>query len=385
MPTSVTAAHLLTDTGLLADPIITVEDGIITAIGSREDAMPSGRHINYAGATLAPAFLDIHAHGCAGRDVMEATPEALAAIGRFFARHGVGAYLPTTVSAPEDAALRSLAGLAKLLAQEPGPGEARPLGLHLEGPFLSHSKRGAHAARDLQPPSLALFNRMWEAAEGRVALMTVAPELPGALELIEHAISLGVRISIGHTDALAAQARAAITAGAASATHTFNAMRGLTQREPGTAGTVLAADSLYAELICDGLHIDPSIVTLFARAKPTNRAILVTDAMSATGMPDGSYKLGELDVRVAGGRCLVGEDTLAGSTLTLDRAVSNYITFTGVPLAQALAAVTRNPARMLGLERAAALLAPGAPASFNVLSPEGELLAAWIGGTAIER
>ncbi len=161
-------------------------------------------------------------------------------------------------------------------------------------------------------------------------------------------------------------------------------MRGLTQREPGTAGTVLAEDALYAELICDGLHVDPAIVKVFARAKPADRAILVTDAMSATGMPDGSYKLGELDVRVSGGRCLVGEDTLAGSTLTLDRALRNYVQFTGVPLAQALAAATRNPACMLGMERMAAVVKTGFPASFNVLSPQGELVATWISGAVIE-
>ena len=309
-------------------------------------------------------------------------------IGRFLAQHGVGAYLPTTITAPKDTTLRSLAGLARLIGREPRPGEAQPLGIHLEGPFLSHGKRGAHPPHDLLQPSVPFFDEMWQAAEGRIVLMTVAPELPGALELIAHAVALGVRVSIGHTDGTAASAYAAIEAGARSATHTFNAMRGLTQREPGIAGAVLASDSLYSELICDGLHVDPAIVKLFARAKPADRAILVTDSMSAAGMPDGTYKLGELDVRVAGGRCITGVDTLAGSTLTMDRAVRNYMQYAGIPLAEALYAATRNPAQMTGLAEVAGLLVEpaiqeGRPADVNVISASGELLATFLRGERV--
>ncbi len=373
MKQTITAAHILTEDGRI--------DRAYLEVDSANSSKP-GTH-DFPGATIAPAFFDIHTHGCRGRDVMEASEKALSVIGRFLAQHGVGAYLPTTITAPKDPTLRSLAGLAKLIAREPQPGEARPLGIHLEGPFLSHAKRGAHPPDKLLEPSIPFFNAMWEAAEGRVVLMTIAPELPGAIELIAHAVALGVRVSIGHSDGDSAAAYAAMEAGASSATHTFNAMRGLTQREPGIAGAVLANDSLYAELICDGLHVNPAIVKLFARAKPADRAILVTDGMSATGMPDGTYKLGELDVQVTDGRCVTGVDTLAGSTLTMDRAVENYIRYAGVPLEQALYAAARNPARMTGLEHFAGQLAGDQIAGVNVFSPAGKLLATFIHGERV--
>ncbi len=362
MATLTLSASYLLDEGsiLVADPVLQLY----------REGLPDERH-HYEGATLAPAFLDVHTHGCCGRDVMEASADALDAMGAFLARHGVGAYLPTTITAPRDATLRSLAGLARLLARPAVPGQAQPLGLHLEGPFLAHAKRGAHPAQDLLAPSIAFFDAMWDAAEGRVLLLTLAPELPGALDLIAHAVSRGVRVSIGHSDGAREDAEAAVAAGAVSATHTFNAMRGLGHREPGLLGAVLTEDRLYAELICDGLHVDPAMVKLFARAKPRRKVLLITDAMSATGMPDGTYKLGELSVQVAGGRCITGTNTLAGSTLTLDRGVRNYVRFAEVSLATALCTVTHNPARMLGLP---------VPAGYAVLSPAGDLLATYLDG-----
>jgi N-acetylglucosamine-6-phosphate deacetylase len=221
---------------------------------------------------------------------------------------------------------------------------------------------------------------MFEASKGRIVLMTIAPELPGALELIAHAIGRGVRISIGHSNARTGEARAAIAHGAISATHTFNAMRALDQRDPGILGTVLTDDTLYAEFICDGMHTDPAIAKLFARAKGAERAILVTDAMSATGMPDGMYKLGDLDVHVVGGRATTGEDTLAGSTLTLDRAVRNYANFAGVAIPQALYTATRNPAAMLQIDDSAGKLMLDRRADLVAFSSDGTILATYLGG-----
>jgi N-acetylglucosamine-6-phosphate deacetylase len=386
MTTLITAAALALADRVIPDPVLLLEDGMLRSISSRASTpLPSaGAHQDYPGATLAPALFDVHTHGCQGHDVMEATPGALATIGRFLGRHGVGAYLPTTISAPRDRILRSLEGLAVLLAQAPGPGAARPLGIHLEGPFLSHAKRGTHSVRDLVEPSIPLFDAMFQAAGGRILLMTIAPELPGALELIAHAIERGVRVSIGHSNARTDEARAAIAHGAVSATHTFNAMRTLDQRDHGILGTVLTDDTLYAEFICDGMHTDPSIARLFARAKGAERAILITDAMSATGMPDGMYKLGDLDVRVVQGRATTGEDTLAGSTLTLDRAVRNYSNFASIPITQALQAATRNPAAMLQLKDSAGKLAAGQRADFVALSADGTILATYLGGKKVE-
>ncbi|MDE3162880.1 MAG: amidohydrolase family protein, partial [Acidobacteriota bacterium] len=236
-----TAAHLFDGSQFLAQPTVLVEDGCITSISSRADApLPAGVPVeDYSDATLAPAFFDIHIHGSAGYDVMEATPAALDTISRFLATRGTGSFLATTVTAPLDATLRAIEGLANLIEAPHTPGHARPIGIHLEGPFLSHEKRGVQPAEHLLAPSIASFDRLYDAARGHVRLITLAPELPGAAELTAHATSRGVRVSVGHSNATAAETRATITAGAASATHTFNAMRPLDHREPGILGVVL--------------------------------------------------------------------------------------------------------------------------------------------------
>ncbi|HZU10827.1 MAG TPA: N-acetylglucosamine-6-phosphate deacetylase [Pseudacidobacterium sp.] len=369
----ITAEKLFSPEDTVLHPIVVVEDRTITSIVSREEGLfPEGERYDFPGAILVPAYFDVHFHGSAGSDVMEATEGALNTIGSFLARHGVGSYFATTISAPVDATLKSLSGLAKLMGKDLKG--ARPLGIHIEGPFLSHAKKGAHAERDLQQPSAGLFNRMWEAAEGHIRLMTIAPELPGAIEVIERAVSLGVRVSLGHSNASSEDALRGVQAGATSATHTFNAMRRFDHRDPGILGVVLDRNDLFAEIICDGLHVHPTVVRMFWKEKGAARAILITDAMSATGMPDGNYKLGELDVRVKNGKCIIGEDTLAGSTLTLDRGVRNFAEFTGVDIATAATLATRNPARMAGLEPQAGTLAAGRPADITVLSPKGEVI-----------
>ncbi len=380
MRTLLTAEALITENGLLPEPFLVFEDETVAELGTG-DRPRCAEHRDYPGMVLAPAYVDVHTHGARGREVMEATPEPLAAVVSFIARHGVGAYLPTTISAPKDATQRALAGLAREIARPPEPGRARPLGIHLEGPFLSHPKRGAHPPHDLLEPSIPFFDQMLEAADGRVTLMTIAPELPGSLELIAHAVARGITVSIGHSDAGTEAAEKAVQAGARSATHTFNAMRRLDHRDPGILGVALTEDALWAELICDGFHTAPAMLKLFARAKPADRAILITDAMSAAGMPDGAYKLGELDVRVANGRAITGKDTLAGSTLTLDRGLRNYMREGGVSLADAVHATTRNPARMAGLD--AGFLRAGARADLNVLAPDGTLRAAYLGGVEV--
>ena len=368
------------------NPVIEVSDGRIKAIRPlAEGEIPAGaKRMDFPGATLAPAFLDVHIHGGAGHDVMEATPEALSKVSRFLASRGTGNFLATTVTAPIDATLRSLSGLAKLIesAKADGWQGARPLGIHLEGPFLSHAKRGVHPPEHLLTPEIATFDRFFAAAEGQIRLMTLAPELPGALDLAAHATAKGVRVSVGHSNATAAETKAGIAAGASSATHTFNAMRALDHREPGILGTVLTTDSLYAELICDGIHVDPALVPLWWRAKGGTRAILVTDAMSAAGMPDGQYMLGGFAVQVADGRA-TADGVLAGSVLTLDRALRNFVAFTGVSVAEALPLVTRNPAAMTGFGELAGGLRVGERANFVALGADGALAASVIGGELV--
>lgn len=381
MRTTVTAKTLWNGTSLLTNPELIIEDGRISSIVSRSSNRNSSLAqlgvLNYPEATLAPAFLDIHIHGAAGHDVMEATPEALTTIGRFLATRGTGNFLATTVTAPLDATLRAVAGLAKRI-QKPGADNgqplARPIGIHLEGPFLSHEKRGVQPAEHLLAPDIPTFDRLFDASEGLIRLITLAPELPGAIELTAHAVARGVRVSLGHSNATAAETRAAIQAGATSATHTFNAMRVLDHHEPGILGIVLTDDSLFAELICDGIHNTPEMVKLWYRAKGPSRAILVTDAMSAAGMPDGEYRLGGFPVQVANGRAMA-RGVLAGSVLTLDRALTNLVEYTGAPLEDALRLLSTNPADLTGLDNQAGSLAVGQPANLVALAPSGRLLA----------
>lgn len=380
MRTMYTAARLWGNGRLVESPMVSVNDGRIVSIESRSaSAAPIDITIkDFPGATLAPAFLDVHIHGAAGHDVMEATPEAVSTIGRFLASRGTGSFLATTVSAPLDATLRSLDGLSKIIAHKPSQGHAKPIGIHLEGPFLSHAKRGVHPPDKLLMPDIGAFDRMFEAAQGYVRLITLAPELPGAAELAAHATSRGVRVSVGHSDATAAETRRAIAAGATSATHTYNAMRALDHREPGILGVVLTTDEVYAELICDGIHNAREMVRLWWRAKGPQRAILITDAMSATGMPEGEYQLGGFAVQVAEGKAMLN-GVLAGSVLTLDRALVNFLEFTGATVEQGLRLMTANPAAMIGNTEAGSL-SVGAPADFVAVDSSGRLIGSVVGG-----
>jgi N-acetylglucosamine-6-phosphate deacetylase len=377
MLTKLTARKLLIETGQIDHPVVTIEDGRIVSL---ESGAPNG-----STETLTAAFFDIHVHGACSHDFMAASRCEIAVVGRFLASRGVGHYLPTTVTGPVDTTLRALDTLANAIEEGVTDGVtpmAVPVGIHLEGPFISHAKRGVHPPSYIQEPNVELFERFQQAARGQIRLMTLAPGLPHSVELIEHATAGGVRVSMGHSNATASEALAAIAAGATSSTHLFNAMRALDHREPGIIGTILDRDDVYAEAICDGVHVHPVIVRLWMKMKGDERAILVTDGMSATGMPDGNYMLGDFSVEVKDGVCL-SDGALAGSVLTMDRAVENLQLFTGAPLGTAVRLASRNPARMLGLEHLVAL-SPGAPANFNRYSQGGERLGSILHGRQIE-
>jgi N-acetylglucosamine-6-phosphate deacetylase len=384
MISTIAARRLISANKVVDYPLLSLNDGRITSIESL--AQPDHERVkathHFPDATLVPSFVDIHIHGCAGHDVMEATPKALDAIGTFLASRGVGAYFPTTVTSTRDETLRSLSGLAAEIKrrQQDAPAGATPLGIHLEGPFLSHRKRGVHTAALLEAPSITLFDRFWQAADGHIRLMTIAPELPGAEELIAHATKLGVRCSMGHSDATVCEAQAGFRAGARSATHTFNAMRALDHRDPGIAAFVLDQSALFAEIICDGIHVDPMMVRLYFKAKGEDRIILVTDGMSATGMPDGTYMLGDMEVEVHEGRA-TSNGTLAGSVLTLDRGIQNFMEFTGASLNTAIAAATRNPARLMGIDNNWGSLDIGRMANIAVLSPASGVIQTFLAGS----
>lgn len=381
MSTVITAARLVTPVEWIESPVVVVEDGHIVVLQSRAATeIPAGRLLDFPGLILAPGFIDIHIHGGAGRDAMEASESALAQIELQLVKHGVTAYLPTTVTAPNEKILGALDGLGKVIAMaNRNPGRASPLGIHLEGPFISHEKRGVHPPENLLQPSPQAFDRFWQASAGNIRMMTIAPELPGAVETIRYARKLGVHSSLGHSNATYHEAQSGISAGADHATHTFNAMRPLDHREPGILGAVLENNELTADIIADGVHVHPSVLKLFLSAKGADRAILITDAISATGMPDGVYSLGGLEVQVSNGRCEY-QGKLAGSVLTLDRAIRNVIAFAGYPLQQAVKLATLNPAQRLGITDRRGLLAPGRRADLVVLTPEGQVAHTIIGG-----
>jgi N-acetylglucosamine-6-phosphate deacetylase len=379
--TAITADKLLTPHEEIAAPVVLFEDGQIVKIGSRSSlSIPANsKTFDFPGAALAPSYIDLHLHGSAGYDVMEGAPDGLRKMATFLARHGVGGFLATTVTAE----MNFLVGVVERIAEEianwkSDSAAAVPFGIHLEGPCLSVAKRGVHPEKYLVNPSIELFDRLHKAAAGYLRLITIAPELPGALDVIREAKGRGVSVSIGHTDGQASDAVAAIEAGASHATHTFNAMRALDHRTPGVLGKVLASKELSAEIIADGLHVDPMVVDLFLRCKGEENAVLVTDALSATGMPDGKYKLGSFEITVNGPRC-EANGTLAGSVLTLDRAVRNVMQFSGWGLRESVRLASANPAGVVGQKSRGRLIA-GARADIVVLSRGGEVINNFVGG-----
>ncbi len=382
MIAALTASELLTPSGRISSPVVLMQDGVVLKLGSREEIeIPSSAAVHdFPGAVLAPAFIDLHIHGSAGYDVMQGDQRGLERMASFLACHGVSSFLATTVTADLDVLVAAVERLAEQIHNWPSGGAmATPFGIHLEGPWISSARRGVHPEAYIVAPSLALFDRLHRAANGYLRLITMAPELPGALELIGEAVKHGVRVSIGHTNGQASDADAAIHAGATHVTHTFNAMRPLNHRNPGILGTALNSKELTAEIIADGVHVDPLVVELFLRCKGPANAVLVTDAISATGMPDGKYQLGSFEVIVQGSRC-EWDGRLAGSVLTLDRAVRNVMQFSGWTLEDSVRLATANPARVLG-ESTRGTIRPGARADIVVLSPKGELVESFVAGT----
>lgn len=382
-----TASRLYTPLDCVEQPLLLVEGDSIAELNSRTAReIPAAAKVkDFGDAILVPGFVDIHIHGGAGHDVMNDDLAGLAAMEQLLASHGVTGYFPTTVTAPVDQTCSALDRLAQAIerAEQSAPaGRARPLGIHLEGPFISHLRRGVHPSADLLRPTIEMFDRFWRAASGRIRMMTIAPELDGATEVIAEAAQRGVCVSLGHSNADLDATRVGIAAGARHCTHGFNAMRPLDHREPGIVGAMLTDSRLSADIIADGIHLDPSVVKLFLTAKGHDLSVLITDATAATGMPDGRYRLGSFEVEVKNGRCMA-DGKLAGSVLTMDRAVRNVMQFAGWNLQQAVRLASVNPARVAGLGGRGKLEA-GCKADIVVLTPAGEVKAAIVGGVMAE-
>jgi len=377
---AITPAAEIPDAGIL------MRDGIIETIGPRESMrLPAGaREISALDKTAVPGFLDVHIHGAGGHDVMEGNAEALSAVARTVARRGTTSMLATTVTASTETTCRSVAGIAKFISTqfETGEPHAEILGIHFEGPFISSTRRGVHPPEHIKLPSAEILEKFVHAAAGCARILTIAPELLGAMPCIDAAREAGLIVAMGHTDATYEQARAAIVRGARHAVHVYNAMRPFSHRDSGVIGAVLTTPEVSAELIADGVHVDETAMRLLLQAKGAGRVILVSDGISATGMPDGNYTLGTLEVTVSGGVCRNAEGKLAGSTLTLDRALRNIVAL-GTPLAEAVRMVTLNPAELLGIEFKKGSLRAGADADIVLLDEGLQVANVWTRGAAV--
>jgi N-acetylglucosamine-6-phosphate deacetylase len=362
----------------ISDAVIVIQGSKVAAIGQRGKVdLPRGaREINAGRKTVAPGFVDVHIHGAGGHDVMEGTREALEIITATVAAHGTTSLVATTVTASEKETRDSVAGIANFILNTSQYAtrelSAEILGIHFEGPFISPARRGVHPAKWIVPPSRELLAQLLGEARGTAQILTLAPELPGALDLISAARQAGLVVSLGHTDATYEQAQVAIERGASHAAHVFNAMRPFSHRGTGVIGAVLTSPKVSAELIADGVHVDEAAMRMLVELKTPERVILVSDGISATGMPDGKYQLGMFEVQVSGGVARNAEGKLAGSTLTLDRALRNMVAL-GVPLPSALRMVTANPARQIGLGARKGVLAPGADADLVFLDDKLEV------------
>ncbi len=385
--TIIHAARALTPLKEIRDAAVVMEDGHITSVAPRSEiiAPASSKEISARDAILVPGFVDVHVHGAGGHDVMSSTEESLNTIASTVARHGTTSFVATTVTAPPDETRRCLEGISHYIlssANHSGDATAEILGIHLEGPFISPARRGVHPAGAIAKPSVALLDRYLEAASGTAKILTLAPEIPGALELVERGYAKGLVVALGHTDATYEQAQTAIFRGARHAVHVFNAMRPFSHRETGVLGAILVDPSVTAEIIADGIHVDDPAIKLLLAAKGTDLVLLVSDGTAATGMRDGCYRLGTFDVTVTDGICRNREGKLAGSTLTLERAVQHMVRL-GVPVIEAVRMATYNPARRIGLEKKKGILAQGADADIVLLTPELKIANVFVRGNAL--
>ena len=360
----------------IADAVVLIDGDKIAAVGRKDEVTvpASARRHDKRDFSVVPGFIDVHIHGAAGHDVMESSPEALAAITTSVAARGTTSLVATTVTASEETTAKAAEAVAGWMQREARKGAERVpsaeiLGVHFEGPFISRARRGVHPEEWIAAPSIPHFRRLLAAANGAARILTVAPELPGAPELIGEARRAGVVVSLGHTDASYAEAMAAIAGGARHAAHVFNAMRPFGHRETGVLGAILTSAGVTAELIADGVHVDDAAIRILLAAKGPQDVVLVSDGTAAAGMPDGRYRLGTFEISVAGGIARNSDGKLAGSTLTLDRAL-RHMTGLGLSLREVLPMLTSNPARLLGLEKRKGCLAAGADADLVLLDDQ---------------
>ena len=381
MQTILTGGTILTPDQTLVDHNLAMDGEKILEITPGSSVLTSeSETIDVSGLYVVPGFIDVHVHGAMGFDTMDATGEALRAMSEYFSRHGVTAYLPTTVT---DSTEDTLAAIQNVANTPPSITGARHVGIHLEGPCLSHEFRGAQPPQHLRVAASREYNSWFES--GQVRLITVAPEVDGVLDLIDAGKQLGIEFAVGHTNATYEQVMVAVEHGLRQATHTFNGMPGLNHRTPGALGAVLSDERIWAQLIVDGIHVHPAIVKLLIKAKGIDRTVVITDAIRATGMSDGDYALGDQLVHVKDGIARTDAGGLAGSTLTMDQALRNVMEFANLSLAEALPMLTRVPAASIGMEHHKGSLAAGFDADILVLDRSYRVRMTIVGGNVVYR
>ena len=381
MQTLIAGGTILTSDQVLMDHTLVIEGEKILSIAPHTTPTLIGNEIIDAkGFFVVPGFIDIHVHGAVGSDTMDATSDAILGMGLFFARHGVTSFLPTTVAA----SAKDIQAAINNVSTTPRSFEgARHIGIHLEGPYLNYEYRGAQPPIHLRSADPNEYKYWLESKE--VQLITVAPEVEGVSDLIRAGKEAGIEFALGHTSATYEQVLAAVDLGLHQATHTFNGMPGLNHRSPGVLGAVLSDDRIWAQIIVDGIHVHPAIVKLLVRAKGIDRTILITDAIRASGMPDGDYALGDQMVHVKEGVVRTDAGGIAGSTLTMDQALRNVMEFANISLPEALPMATRVPATAIGLENHKGLIAPDFDADIVVLDETYHVRMTMVGGRVVYR
>lgn len=365
--------------------VITVGRNVITQVEASTDSLsPQKGDEDYRDCLLVPGFVDIHVHGGAGRYVMEGTENATLAIGRHLATHGVTGWLSTTVTASWEAQRAALVAAHRLIeSNETGKDGARLLGSHLEGPFINPVKKGAQPEEFIRLPD---WNELQNYAGNTLLtlkIVTLAPEMPGALKLISELVERNIIVSLGHTNATYAEVEVAISRGARHVTHCGNAMSPMTTREPGVMGAAFGRSELIAELIWDNHHVHPTVCEALIRAKGTRGVILISDGVPGVGMPDGyTFTLGTVHCKVENGTVRLPDKTLAGSLLTLDRAFANAVPFS---LSQRVQLTSGNALTALGLSNQIGQIRPGFRADFAILAPNGSVRATYVEGNCVYR
>ncbi len=346
---------------------ILIEDGTISKIGQIDSSAGCDKTLDAQDRIIAPGFIDIHIQGAGGADILDATPEALRAVSQTCARFGTTSFLATTVFKPNQEN-RHLA----LAAQHAGHdlGGANLLGIHLEGPFISPQKKGMILPECLCPPSLEMLEKIQQITNGRLRMMTIAPELPGNLQIIEHLVDSNTIASFGHSNATYEQTLDGFNAGISHATHLFNTMPSIHHRSPGPLVAIFETKNVTAQLITDGVHIHPSVVRLAFEILGPNRTIPITDGMQAIGLAEGKYIYNGIEYESKNGTARYKDGTLIGTALGLSQLLEKLIAFTDCPLEVAIKTVTENPARLLGLEDKKGTIAPGKDADLVLLDDD---------------